>query len=177
MLQYSLQMFINAPWNPTERRVLDVSGDGTNNGGIPIEPGRQALMDYGVTINGIAIVNDEPRLATYFRETLVSNEFRRSSDRRTAATQGHVWVVAENMRSSGNGAMVLYTLSQRVENALKQKISMEVSGIYDQNMLDSTISQGYEREARNVVPLRPEQPEEQATRQVAALPARFYALR
>lgn len=178
MLQYSLQMFINAPWKPTERRVLDVSGDGTNNGGIPIEPGRQALMDYGVTINGIAIVNDEPRLADYFRENLVSNEFRRSADRRSAATQGHVWVVAENMRSSGNGAMVLYTLSQRVENALKQKISMEVSGVYDQDHLDTTIREGQEMEARNIVPFRQErEPARQADGQAAILPARVYALR
>lgn len=140
MLQYVLQVYVNAPWQPTERRVLDVSGDGTNNGGVPIEPGRQALMDFGVTINGIAIVNDDRNLDEYFRRELVSNAFRRSPDGRTTSTQGHVWVVARNMSASGNSAMTLFTFAQDVENALKQKISMEVAGIYDQRTLDRVLA-------------------------------------
>ncbi|MBU0800440.1 MAG: DUF1194 domain-containing protein [Alphaproteobacteria bacterium] len=175
MLQYTLQMYVNAPWKPTERRVLDVSGDGDNNGGVAMEPGRQALMDYGVTINGIAIVNDDPDLENTFRENLVSNEFRRSPDRRSASTQGHVWVVAENLRSTGNGAMVLYTLSQRVESALTQKISMEVAGIYDQNQLNQVIQQA---SVVPFVPPAPQEPERRTAevRQVAALP-RVYAMK
>jgi hypothetical protein len=139
MLNYTLSVFQNAPWKPTERRVLDVSGDGSNNGGIPTEPARQALMDFGVTINGIAIVNDDAVLDQYYRREIISNTFRRASDSRSAAMQGQVWVVARNMQSTGNSAMTLYTFGQDVENALKQKISMEVAGIYDPVTLQSTI--------------------------------------
>ena len=139
LLQYSLAVFTNAPWKPTERRVLDVSGDGSNNGGVPTEPGRQALMDFGVTINGVAIVNDDAVLDQYYRREIISNTFRRASDQRSAAMQGQVWVVARNMQSTGNSAMTLYTFGQDVENALKQKISMEVAGIYDPVELGSVI--------------------------------------
>lgn len=173
MLQYTLHMFVNAPWKPTERRVLDVSGDGKNNGGIAMEPGRQALMDYGVTINGIAIVNDERDLANTYRRELVSNEYRRAPDGRSAATQGHVWIVAENMVSSSNGAMVLYTLSQRVENALKQKISMEIAGIYDQDHLDRTIMEARATKPDKVIPFPHDENGRTIRKAQAILPARL----
>ena len=42
------------------RRVIDVSGDGDNNGGRPIEYARDDAVAAGVTINGLAIVNANP---------------------------------------------------------------------------------------------------------------------
>lgn len=42
------------------RYVVDVSGDGISNGGFPVAPARALLLDQGVTINGLVIVNDEP---------------------------------------------------------------------------------------------------------------------
>jgi hypothetical protein len=42
------------------RRVIDVSGDGDNNGGRPIEYARDDAVAAGVTINGLAIVNAHP---------------------------------------------------------------------------------------------------------------------
>jgi hypothetical protein len=39
----------------SERRIIDVSGDGPNNAGPAIEPIRSALINGGVTINGLAI--------------------------------------------------------------------------------------------------------------------------
>ena len=38
------------------RRVIDVSGDGPNNMGIPIEPARDAVVGAGITINGLPIM-------------------------------------------------------------------------------------------------------------------------
>jgi hypothetical protein len=43
-----------------ERRVLDISGDGVNNSGGPLEDARGAAIKAGVTINGLPIVNDRP---------------------------------------------------------------------------------------------------------------------
>jgi hypothetical protein len=43
-----------------ERRVIDVSGDGTNNAGRPIDQARGAALAAGVTINGLAIINEHP---------------------------------------------------------------------------------------------------------------------
>jgi Protein of unknown function (DUF1194) len=45
-----------------ERQVIDVSGDGTNNAGRPLEDARAAALRAGVTINGLAIINDRGEL-------------------------------------------------------------------------------------------------------------------
>jgi hypothetical protein len=41
-----------------ERRVIDVSGDGTNNSGRSVTEARDEAVAAGITINGLAIVND-----------------------------------------------------------------------------------------------------------------------
>lgn len=43
-----------------ERRVIDVCGDGTNNSGRPVTEARDAAVQAGITINGLAIINDHP---------------------------------------------------------------------------------------------------------------------
>jgi hypothetical protein len=42
------------------RRIIDISGDGENNSGPPVEPVRDAAVAMGFTINGLPIVNDRP---------------------------------------------------------------------------------------------------------------------
>ena len=42
------------------REVIDVSGDGPNNAGLPLEPVRDMLVADGVTINGLAISLQAP---------------------------------------------------------------------------------------------------------------------
>ena len=42
------------------RRVIDVSGDGYNNRGRPVELARDDAVAAGITINGLPIVNDRP---------------------------------------------------------------------------------------------------------------------
>ncbi len=42
------------------RRVIDVSGDGPNNRGRPTRAARDDAVAKGVTINGLAILNDRP---------------------------------------------------------------------------------------------------------------------
>lgn len=43
-----------------QRRVIDVAGDGTNNAGVPATEPRSRALAAGVTINGLAIINDHP---------------------------------------------------------------------------------------------------------------------
>jgi hypothetical protein len=43
-----------------DRRIIDVSGDGTNNAGRPITDARDEAVAKGVTINGLAIINQRP---------------------------------------------------------------------------------------------------------------------
>ena len=42
------------------RRIIDISGDGTNNSGRPVTEARDQALAEGVTINGLAIINDKP---------------------------------------------------------------------------------------------------------------------
>ncbi len=42
------------------RRVIDVCGDGTNNAGREVTAARDDAVRAGITINGLAIINDHP---------------------------------------------------------------------------------------------------------------------
>lgn len=58
-LAFSRRVLADCPFEGT-RRVIDVSGDGVNNNGPPPEQERDRLLNGGVTINGLPIVNDRP---------------------------------------------------------------------------------------------------------------------
>ena len=53
------------------RRVIDVSGDGSSNQGEFPTVVRPLVVAAGVTINGLAILNDEPDLDRYYKEHVV----------------------------------------------------------------------------------------------------------
>lgn len=54
-----------------ERRVIDVSGDGRNNLGLPPESARDAAVEAGIVVNGLAITNEDASLDTYYREHVI----------------------------------------------------------------------------------------------------------
>ena len=47
------------------RRMIDVCGDGTNNAGRDVSEARDDAVKAGITINGLAIINDHPVSWTY----------------------------------------------------------------------------------------------------------------
>jgi hypothetical protein len=69
-LNYSGRMFARSGF-VSERRVIDVSGDGSNNSGIPPDTVRDRLVEAGVVINGLAILNDEPNLKDYYAASVI----------------------------------------------------------------------------------------------------------
>jgi hypothetical protein len=58
-IDYSMSILARSPF-VSERRVIDVSGDGTNNSGRPVTLARDAAVGQGVTINGLVILSDVP---------------------------------------------------------------------------------------------------------------------
>jgi len=56
---------------PAERRVVDLSGDGMANIGPPPGAVRDALVAQGITINGLAILAEEPWLDGYYDANVV----------------------------------------------------------------------------------------------------------
>jgi hypothetical protein len=58
-IDFSLGLFERSPF-VGKRRVIDVSGDGTNNHGRDVLLARDEALAAGVTINGLAILSDTP---------------------------------------------------------------------------------------------------------------------
>ena len=54
------------------RRVIDVSGDGHSNQGPAVGPARRRAEADGITVNGLAIVNEQPRLDEYYRRNVIA---------------------------------------------------------------------------------------------------------
>ncbi len=48
------------------RRVMDLSGDGRTNQGIQTSKARDRVVDQGVIINGLAILNEDPSVDAYY---------------------------------------------------------------------------------------------------------------
>ncbi len=53
------------------RRVIDVSGDGRANNGVHPMSLRDQAIEQGVTVNGLAILNEEPFLDDYFEHSVI----------------------------------------------------------------------------------------------------------
>ncbi|WP_451985496.1 DUF1194 domain-containing protein [Azospirillum endophyticum] len=59
VIDYAVPLFGSNRFEGT-RRVIDISGDGENNRGRPVEEARDAAVARGITINGLPILNDRP---------------------------------------------------------------------------------------------------------------------
>ena len=109
-LDFSRQVLADAPFEAT-RRVIDVSGDGVNNSGGPVETARDRLVAEGVTINGLPIVNDRPTfgrmppipLDDYYRDSVIGGA-------------GAFVIVAEDFQSFGH--------------AVKRKLIREIAALH-----------------------------------------------
>jgi hypothetical protein len=58
-IDYAMRLFELSPFT-SDRQVIDISGDGSNNSGRPVSEARDDAMRLGITINGLPIVNERP---------------------------------------------------------------------------------------------------------------------
>jgi hypothetical protein len=94
-IDFSRRVMADAPFEGT-RKVIDVSGDGVNNSGGPVEAARDRAVAEGIVINGLPIVNDRPTfgrmppvpLDEYYRDSVVGGN-------------GAFVIVAEDFNSFG----------------------------------------------------------------------------
>ena len=56
---------------PAGHKIVDISGDGMANFGVAPVTARDALVNQGITINGLAILSEEPWLDDYYRTNVV----------------------------------------------------------------------------------------------------------
>ncbi|MGA2566195.1 MAG: DUF1194 domain-containing protein [Pseudolabrys sp.] len=81
-IDFAVAQFARAPFS-SERRTIDVSGDGTNNAGRDVGLTRDEALALGITINGLVILSATPLpwnpehtnppggLANYYRDNVV----------------------------------------------------------------------------------------------------------
>jgi hypothetical protein len=62
-INFAMPLFEENPY-PGLRRVIDISGDGPNNNGVPVTSARDAALQKGITINGLPIMVKEPSYST-----------------------------------------------------------------------------------------------------------------
>jgi hypothetical protein len=81
-IYFSMGQFVSsAP--KADRRIIDISGDGTSNSGPPVTEARDQAVEKGITINGLAIINTQTRpgftmhtqppggLPNYYKENVI----------------------------------------------------------------------------------------------------------
>jgi len=56
---------------PAGHRMIDISGDGMANFGLPPAAARDRIVAGGIAINGLAILTEEPWLADYYRTNVI----------------------------------------------------------------------------------------------------------
>jgi len=66
-LQFSSSIFKGNGFQG-RRRVIDISGDGRNNSGRPPAPMRDRVVDAGIVVNGLAILDGDITLGAYSAE-------------------------------------------------------------------------------------------------------------
>ncbi len=69
-LLFSVELLAVSPFHG-QRKVIDLSGDGKTNYGPLPDLARDHALAAGITINGLAIVNDVADLAAYYRDHVI----------------------------------------------------------------------------------------------------------
>jgi len=69
-IDYSRLLLAQNPYRGA-RRVIDVSGDGSNNSGRPVTYARDDAVRQGIRINGLPILSIEPDLDSYYSENVI----------------------------------------------------------------------------------------------------------
>ena len=72
-LRFAERLIVNNGFR-CRRQVIDVSGDGQNNVGEEPHLVRDFVVASGITINGLAILSDDPQLDIYYRADVVGGD-------------------------------------------------------------------------------------------------------
>jgi Protein of unknown function (DUF1194) len=69
-IDYAMNLFPLSPFRG-ERRVIDISGDGSNNRGRSVTDARDEAVAADVVINGLPILSWEPNLDHYYKNNVI----------------------------------------------------------------------------------------------------------
>jgi Protein of unknown function (DUF1194) len=74
VIDYAVPLILESQFKGT-RRVIDISGDGSNNRGRSAESARDGAVRTGIVINGLPILALEPNLERYFADHVIGGPF------------------------------------------------------------------------------------------------------
>jgi hypothetical protein len=100
-IDHAMSLFPSCPY-PSQRRVIDVSGDGENNRGRSADAARDDAVDKGVGINGLPILEIERDLDQHYRDHVIGGP-------------GSFLIAAETFEAFAD--------------AVRRKLILEISGI------------------------------------------------
>lgn len=107
-INFAMPLFDNSGYHGT-RRVIDISGDGPNNNGDPVQTAREVAVQKGITINGLPIMAKEPSYSTMDIE--------------------HLDWYYEDCVIGGTGAFVVPIRGkEQFKEAIRTKLVLEVAG-------------------------------------------------
>jgi hypothetical protein len=69
-IDYSRVLLAKSPYNGA-KRIIDISGDGSNNSGRSVTAARDEAVHDGVSINGLPILTLEPYLDHYYADNVI----------------------------------------------------------------------------------------------------------
>ena len=108
-INFAMLLFEQTPYRGL-RRVIDVSGDGPNNDGVPVTGARDAALEKGITINGLPIMVKLPSYSTMDIDD--------------------VDLYYEDCVIGGHGAfMVAIKDREKFKEAIRTKLVLEVAGL------------------------------------------------
>ncbi len=111
---HAISMFRRSNFTAT-RKAIDISGDGANNAGFYVHQTRYKAVDEGITINGLAIMNNRP------------------SPLGIPATKD-IDLYYEDCVIAGAGAFVVVAQSKKsFAAAVRRKIILEIAGLHPKN--------------------------------------------
>jgi Protein of unknown function (DUF1194) len=117
-IEFAMDQFTHTPFT-SSRRVIDISGDGTNNAGRDVTSARDDATAQGVTINGLVILSENPMswnpdhtnppggLDNYYRNNVIGGP-------------GAFVMVAKDFNSFGQ-AMIGKLIAEVAENRLPKE--------------------------------------------------------
>ncbi|MBV9979287.1 DUF1194 domain-containing protein, partial [Bradyrhizobium sp.] len=107
-IQFAMPLFEEDPYRGL-RRVIDVSGDGPNNNGLPVAPVREEALAKGIVINGLPIMVKEPSYATMDIDNLD-------------------WYYEDCVIGGPGSFVVPITDREKFKEAIRAKLLLEVAG-------------------------------------------------
>ncbi|HUC51369.1 MAG TPA: DUF1194 domain-containing protein [Xanthobacteraceae bacterium] len=117
-IEFAMDQFAHTPFEAA-RRIVDISGDGTNNAGRDVTSARDEAVAQGVTINGLVILSENPMswnpdhtnppggLDNYYRNNVIGGP-------------GAFVMVAKDFNSFGQ-AMIGKLIAEVAENRLPKE--------------------------------------------------------